>query len=70
MAEEQVERVVVRDRVPPSTTIPNAIFAICMVLFIVFIFWQFGMPDDGSSVGVSQNSRGTVPLTTPSPTPN
>ena len=69
MAEdERTEAVVVQRKEPRSTLVPSAIFAICMIAFIAFIFWQFGIRGT-SWVGVSQNNR-DVPVTAPNPLPN
>ena len=48
MVHDRIEEVVVRQKQPRSTAIPNIVFAICMVAFIAFIFWQYGMRDNPS----------------------
>lgn len=69
MAENKEVETVVQRRKQPSTFIPNVVFAACMIVFIVFIFLQFGMrhvaPTD-----VSQNSGEAAPATAAKPLPN
>ena len=59
------EEVVIRQKQPRSTVIPNIVFAICMVAFIAFIFWQYGMRDN-PSLGVTYNAHEPAPITKPS----
>jgi len=66
---DRSETVVVQRKEPRSTVVPNMIFAICMMAFIVFIFWQFAMSGK-PSLGVTQNARDPAAVTAPSPTPN
>ncbi len=59
------EELVVRQKQPRSTAIPNIVFAICMVAFIAYIFWQYGMRDN-PSLGVTYNAHEPAPITKPS----
>jgi hypothetical protein len=63
------EKVVVQRKEPRSTVVPNIVFAICMMAFIVFIFWQYAMSGK-PWLGVTQNARDPAAVTTPGPTPN
>ena len=65
MAQDRSEEVVIRQKQPRSTVIPNIVFAICMVAFIAFIFWQYGMRDN-PSLGVTYNAHEPAPITSPS----
>ena len=65
MVHDRIEEMVVRQKQLRSTVIPNIVFAICMVAFIAFIFWEYGMRGN-PSLGVTHNPHEPAPITTPS----
>ncbi len=65
MVQDRSEELVVRQKKLRSTVIPNIVFAICMVAFIAYIFWEYGMRGN-PSLGVTYNAHEPAPITKPS----